>query len=65
MNAKTKMANCEVLASECAGSESYIKQGTPMDLKIKELKEADTDENPIRVREVNKRRNDKVGVKPL
>lgn len=65
MNAKTKMANCEVLASECAGSESYIKQGTPMDLKKKELQEADTDENPIRVREVNKRRNDKVGVKPL
>ena len=66
LNAKTTHANnCEVLASECTGSESYIKQGTPMDLKIKELKEADTDENPIRVREVNKRRADKNGVKPL
>ena len=65
MNAKTKIANCEVLASECTGSESYHKVSTPMDLKRRELKEADTDENPVRVREVNKRRNDKVGVKPI
>lgn len=63
-SAKTKIANCEVL--ECdAASAGYIKQGTPMDLKIKELKEADTDENPVRVREVNKRRAQKPNVKPL
>jgi hypothetical protein len=65
MNAKTKQANCEVLASECTGSESYHKISTPMDLRIRESKEADTDENPVRVREVNKRRADKTGVRPL
>ena len=55
MNAKTKEANCRVL--ECdAASADYVKQSSPLDLKRRELKEADTDENPVRVREVNKRR---------
>lgn len=67
MNAKTKLANCEVLASECSGSESYIKQSTPMDLKKQELadnKLINPDEDPVRVREVNRRRADKE-VKPV
>jgi hypothetical protein len=64
MNAKTKQANCELLASESTGSESYHKVSTPTDLKLRELKEADTDENPVRVREVNRRRADKTGVRP-
>ena len=55
--------NCRVLGT--SADVDYVKQSTPMDLKKKELREADTDENPVRVREVNKRRNDKVGVKPL
>lgn len=67
MNAKTKIANCEVLASECTGSESYHKVSTPMDLKKKEFADnalTNPDENPARAREVNRRRiQDKV--KPI
>lgn len=66
MNAKTKMANCEVL--ECdAASADYVKQSTPMDLKKKEFADnalTNPDENPARAREVNRRRiQDKV--KPI
>ena len=64
MKATECMANCPVLGIDAASAD-YVKVATPLDLKKKELQEADTDENPVRVREVNKRRNDKVGVKPL
>lgn len=55
--------NCKVLGT--SSDVDYVKQSTPMDLKKKELQEADTDENPVRVREVNKRRAQKSDVKPL
>jgi hypothetical protein len=65
LNVKTTHANnCPVLGVD-ASSADYIKQSTAMDLKIKELKEADTDENQVRVREVNRRRADRNGVRPL
>lgn len=63
MKATECMANCPVMSPTDA---SHVSVKTPMDLKIKELKEADTDENPVRVREVNKRRTEKSGsVKPI
>ena len=62
MNARTKIANCAVLNTE---NDSHVTRQTPLDTKRKELREADTDENPVRVREVNRRRADKTGVRPL
>ena len=53
MKATECMANCPVLSTTDA---SHVSVKTPFDLKRRELKEADTDENPVRVREVNKRR---------
>ena len=64
MNAKTKVANCEVLGTN-ADQASHVSQSTPLDCKRRELQEADIDENPVRVREVNRRRADKTGVRPL
>jgi hypothetical protein len=39
-NAKTKLANCDVLASECTGSENYIKRQTPFQTKKAEISES-------------------------
>jgi hypothetical protein len=64
MNAKMKQANCELLASDSTGSENYIRKQTPLDTKRRDLLEADTDENPVRVREVNRRRKSE-SVRPL
>ncbi len=64
VNAKTTLSNCEVLGTD-AEQASHVSVKTPMDLKIRDLREADTDENPVRVREVNKRRVNKTGVRPL
>ena len=69
MNAKTKIANCDVLASECTGSEGWLKVATPFELKKSELadnKLVNPDENPARAREVNRRRIEKTeSVKPV
>ena len=69
MNAKTKVANCEVLSSECTGNENWLKVATPFDLKKKELADnslVNPDENPARAREVNRRRIEKTeSVKPV
>jgi hypothetical protein len=37
MNAKTKQANCGLLASESTGSESYIRKQTPFDTRREEI----------------------------
>jgi len=59
-----KSANCKVLGTD-ADQASHVSQSTPMDLKKSEQREANTDENLVRVREVNRRRADKTGVRPL
>jgi len=64
IDAKTILANCDVLGTDAAQA-SHVSQSTPLDCKRRELREANTDENPVRVREVNRRRADRNGVRPL
>ena len=62
ITAKTAQANCSVLDTE---NDLHVTRQTPLDTKRRDLKEANTGENPVRVREVNRRRADKTGVRPL
>ena len=62
ITAKTVQANCRVLDTE---NDSHVTRQTPLDTKRRDLREVNTDENPVRVREVNRRRADKTGVRPL
>jgi hypothetical protein len=66
MNAKTKQANCELLASESTGSESYIRKQTPLDTKRRELAEKELinpDESRERSRKTASKRRG--AVRPL
>jgi hypothetical protein len=67
MNAKTKIANCNVLPSEADGSEGYVRTMTPLDTKRAEIADREltnADENQVRVRETARRRK-KDSVRPL
>jgi hypothetical protein len=64
VDAKTALGNCELLGTD-ADQASYVLRSTPLDCKRRDLHEANTDENPVRVREVSRRRVDKTGVRPL
>lgn len=68
MNAKTKQANCELLASESTGSEDYIRRQTPLDTKRREIADREltnADENQGRVKSTASKRKNQDSVRPL
>jgi len=64
VNAKTTLSNCEVLGTD-ADQASHVSQSTHSIASAASYARRNTDENPVRVREVSRRRADKTGVRPL